>query len=154
MKRSDSLVPFSRRFFTFASRYRDVRLWFAPAGPARVTGGPGVGDPGPRPDMHRGESRASQVPGEPYCAYAVFCDPGGTYHTQPTQCVGTAPVFRKTKARRGLASLGVRWTALTLAVYASQCGLQRPTQDSLPAAGQALPGGIGYPQGSNERFQR
>src|SRR5262249_28137962 len=26
------------------------------------------------------------------------------------------------------------------------------TQDSLPAAGHALPGGIGYPQGSNERF--
>ena len=27
------------------------------------------------------------------------------------------------------------------------------TQDSLPAAGQTLPGGIGYPLGSNERFQ-
>ncbi len=27
------------------------------------------------------------------------------------------------------------------------------TQDSLPAAGQALPGGTGYPLGSNERFQ-
>ena len=27
-----------------------------------------------------------------------------------------------------------------------------PTQDSLPAAGQALPDGIGYPLGSNERF--
>ena len=25
-------------------------------------------------------------------------------------------------------------------------------QDSLPAAGPALPGGIGYPQGSCERF--
>ena len=29
-----------------------------------------------------------------------------------------------------------------------------PTQDSLPAAGQALPGGIGYPQGPYERFPR
>src|SRR6516162_8586903 len=27
------------------------------------------------------------------------------------------------------------------------------TQDSLPAAGPALPDGIGYPQGSRERFQ-
>ena len=27
-----------------------------------------------------------------------------------------------------------------------------PTQDSLPAAGPALPDGIGYPQGSNKRF--
>jgi hypothetical protein len=28
------------------------------------------------------------------------------------------------------------------------------TQDSLPAAGQALPDGLGYPQGPAERFQR
>lgn len=32
--------------------------------------------------------------------------------------------------------------AFGLAVYASQCALPRPTQDSLPAAGQALPGGL------------
>ena len=51
-------------------------------------------------------------------------------------------VFETTKAHRGL---GIQWTALALTVYASQCGLHRPTQDSLPAAGQALPGGIGYP---------
>ena len=36
-------------------------------------------------------------------------------------------------------------TALALAVYASQWSLLAPTQDSLPAAGQALPGGIGLP---------
>src|SRR5262249_21985957 len=40
----------------------------------------------------------------------------------------------------------------TLVVYASSRGSPRPTQDSLLAAGQALPGGIGYPQGSDERF--
>jgi hypothetical protein len=42
---------------------------------------------------------------------------------------------------------------LALAVYASQWSLLAPTQNSLPAAGQALPGGIGYPQSSYERFQ-
>jgi hypothetical protein len=31
-------------------------------------------------------------------------------------------------------------------------GRPSTTQDSLPAAGPALPGGIGYPQGSNKRF--
>src|SRR4051812_9062108 len=31
-------------------------------------------------------------------------------------------------------------------------GYPSTTQDSLPAAGQALPDGAGYPQGSNERF--
>jgi hypothetical protein len=32
--------------------------------------------------------------------------------------------------------------AFGLAVYASQCRLPDPTQDSLPAAGQALPDGL------------
>jgi hypothetical protein len=32
-------------------------------------------------------------------------------------------------------------------------GYPNATQHSLPAAGQALPGGTGYPLGSNERFQ-
>ena len=45
-------------------------------------------------------------------------------------------------------------TAFALAVYASQAGCPGTTQDSLPAAGQALPGGVRYPQGSNERFPR
>jgi hypothetical protein len=31
-------------------------------------------------------------------------------------------------------------------------GYPHRTQNSLPAAGQALPGGIEYPQGSDERF--
>src|SRR5207302_5798384 len=44
-------------------------------------------------------------------------------------------------------------TASELAVYASSEALPHPTQNSLPVAGQALPDGIGYPQGSMERFQ-
>ena len=47
---------------------------------------------------------------------------------------------------------GLNRTALGLAVYASSGALRHPTQNSLPAAGQALPGGIQYPQGSYERF--
>jgi len=42
--------------------------------------------------------------------------------------------------------------AFGLAVYASQCRLLDTTQDSLPAAGQALPGEI-VSLGSSERFQ-
>jgi len=41
---------------------------------------------------------------------------------------------------KGLSTLNSM--AFGLAVYASQCGLPRPTQNSLPAAGQALPGGL------------
>src|ERR1700758_3684699 len=65
------------------------------------------------------------------------------------------PRFRKNEGSpRVIQFLGAQWTALALANYASQCGSHRPTQDSLPTAGQALSGGIGYPQGSDERFPR
>ena len=47
---------------------------------------------------------------------------------------------------------GLNRTAFDLAVYASQGRSPAPTQDSLPAAGPALPDGIGYPQGSDKRF--
>jgi hypothetical protein len=43
-------------------------------------------------------------------------------------------------------------TASGIAVYASSGVLPRKMQNSLPAAGQALPYGIGYPQGCYERF--
>jgi hypothetical protein len=47
---------------------------------------------------------------------------------------------------------GLNHTAFDLAAYASQGRSPATTQDSLPAAGPALPDGIGYPQGFNERF--
>ena len=50
MRRSDSLPPFRRASLCFAWRYHDVRLYFAPPGPARVTGGPGVDNPVPDRD--------------------------------------------------------------------------------------------------------
>ena len=49
---------------------------------------------------------------------------------------------------------GLNSTALVLAVYASQEPLRATTQDSLPAAGWALPGEIGYSRDDDERFQR
>jgi len=45
-------------------------------------------------------------------------------------------------------------TASALAVYASPRPSRDGTQDSLPAAGYALPGGIGYPQDCDERFPK
>jgi hypothetical protein len=54
-------------------------------------------------------------------------------------------------AARSLIS-GLHSRAFTLVVYASPSGSLPRTQDSLLAAGQALPGGIDHPQGSSERF--
>ena len=72
---------------------------------------------------------------------------------RPCDVVGTAPAMSTTKAPTTIHLSGLNSTALRLAVYASSKGSLHPTQNSLPVAGQALPGRIGYLQGSNERFQ-
>ena len=59
--------------------------------------------------------------------------------TRPLRCRDMALGHRTAKApAKGLSTLNSM--AFGLAVYASQFGLPRPTQNSLPAAGQALPG--------------
>ena len=68
-------------------------------------------------------------------------DAGRTAGARPIRRCGMAPGHRKAKApAKGLSTLNSM--AFGLAVYASQCGLSRPTQYSLPAAGQALPDGL------------
>src|SRR3954464_11004000 len=68
------------------------------------------------------------------------------------RCLTRPPRLTKARARRDEIS-GLNRTAFDLAVYASQWKSPATTQDSLPAAGPALPDGIGYPQGSIKRFQ-
>src|SRR5262249_47518943 len=68
-------------------------------------------------------------------------DAGRTAGTRPLQCRGVALGHRTAKApAKGLSTLNSM--AFGLAVSASQRGLPRATPDSLPAAGQALPGGL------------
>ena len=64
----------------------------------------------------------------------------------------TAPAHVHNEGSPRLKFSGLNHTASDLAVYASQWRSPATTQDSLLAAGPALPDGIGYPQGSNERF--
>src|SRR5262249_25371173 len=45
--------------------------------------------------------RASQVPGEPSCAYAMFSDPGGTRATRPYGAPTRPPEMAKPRATRG-----------------------------------------------------
>ena len=67
-------------------------------------------------------------------------------HARPLRRVGVVPAVDKSEDSREKRSRLNR-TAWALAVYASQRGSPLPTQDSLPAAGQALPGGIRSPAG-------
>ena len=87
-----------------------------------------------------------------HCPFALFFDPGRTEHIRPIRCDGMAPAMSTTKAPTKIQLSRLNRTALGLAVYASSRALPHATQNSLPAAGQALPDGIAYPQGCYERF--
>ena len=100
-----------------------------------------------------GTTRASQVPGEPSGGHALLFDPGGTF--TPGQCgVSVLPSAILTASAPTITLLsGLNHTAYPLPVYASPRALPHATQHSVPAAGLALPGGIGYPLGSIRRFR-
>ena len=71
----------------------------------------------------------------------MFLDAGGTTCTRPLRYNRTALGMPTAKAPTiGLSALNSM--AFGLAVYASPSSLPPPTQDSLPAAGQALPDGL------------
>jgi hypothetical protein len=106
-----------------------------------------------------GNGRISYVPGEPrLCSCPAL---------RPRQDRRIRPVVMRRRGPRSVHDEGSRIGAFEAQShgFGTGCGhraqhgrLRRPgypdtTQDSLPAAGQALPGGLGYPQGSNERFR-
>ncbi len=62
---------------------------------------------------------------------------------------GMAPASENDEGSPRMVISRLNHTAFDLAVYASQGPSPVTTQDSLPAADPALPGGIGYPQGSS-----
>ena len=66
----------------------------------------------------------------------------------------TAPDLTTPKARRDDTLSGLNNRALRLAVYASQPGLLPDHARRASGCRPALPDGIGYPQGSDERFPK
>jgi hypothetical protein len=149
MRRSDVRTPFLPHFVF-------LRLAVPARVPVFAPTRPGTGRrPGvlwlatPSHTLRVGDVRTSQVPGEPFCAYALFFDPGRTAHIRPSRCVGMAPAMTTTRTPTmnhafGAPShgLGTRYLRFVLR-----------TQDTLPVVGQTLRGGIDYPQGSIERFR-
>jgi hypothetical protein len=99
MKMRDSRRPSHRASLPSLGDTRRRVGRFAPSGPERTTAGPGLVIRSPRPEKKRLETiRASQAPGEPRCADALFSDPGRTDVTRPLRWVGVAPVHNTTKA--------------------------------------------------------
>ena len=108
----------------------------------RAVDQPGVGKPGLQAGSHDGDGRVSQVPERPSCPCACSWTPVGPKYARPLRRLGTAPACVNNGGSREQKISGLDRTALGLAVYASQWRSPATTQDSLPAAGQALPGGI------------
>ena len=103
--------------------------------------------------IRREASRASQVPGQP--AVPMPCSSTPAAPNTSGHCdVSTWPPLCP---RRRLPRINPAFEAQshgfgTRCLRFVRCSYPHPTQNSLPAAGQALPDGIGYPQGCYERF--
>jgi hypothetical protein len=97
-----------------------------------------------------GRSSASQVPREPSCAPALLSDPAEAC-SQAVHEQGTADRI-PTRAAPGLSISRLDDTALTLPVYASQRRVAPSPRKTRFWRSPTLPGGAGYPLGSDSRF--
>ena len=155
MGRSDSQPPVSPRFVAFAWRYHRLRRLFAPGGRRRAA--EGIGElvfRSPEPDRTVETTGSPRFMGNPLDHCPCSPTPAGPFTRFGSRCHANdaAPAHVHNEGSPHRVFSGLNHTAFDLAVYASQRKLPTPTQDSLLAAGPALPDGIGYPQGSIERF--
>ena len=142
-KRYDFLPPIPPHFVAFAWRYLSVSLVvFAPRRTSAPPG-PGVGHPVSPAGSRRGNDRTSQVPGEPRLSVCTCSsDAGRTARTRPVHSAAAwPPVYEKRRLPRKVFRRSIAWLSDSLCTLRS-AGYPRPTQHSLPAAGQALPDGL------------
>ena len=104
------------------------------------------------PQLRDGDRRISQVPGEPQCAHAPLSDPGGIGVFGPFNTSMLPSVWSDDVGSHKVTLSRLHHAACTLPVYASRPRLPASTQHLGSGCGPALPGGIGYPLGSTERF--
>jgi len=156
MRRSDSLPPFPPRFSPPGVTVPLCARLLAPVSAERCS-------PRARGLVNRfpliryslaGTAGSPRFLGNPLCPCPAL-RPRWDLHARPLRRFGAAFRTSDNVGSHHKPLSGLHHTAWSLAVYASPPGLpQESTQDSLPTAGQALPGGIGYPLGLNTRFQR
>ena len=142
-KRYDFLLPISPRFVSFAWRYLGcTRSLSLPGGQVHRLGLELV-TRCLRPGCCRGDSRISQVPGEPQSSVCTCSKPtpAGLLAPDPYSAATWPLVIRRQRLPRlGLSTLNSM--AFGFAVYASQDRSPGTTQNSLPVAGQALLDGV------------
>ena len=148
-----SCRPSRRTSFSFVLMVpRSHSSFRSHAWPSAAPRGPGVGHPVPPAGNCRGDGRISHVPGEPRLCFCPALRPRRTDRIRPLRCDGAAPILttRRATAMNFRGSITRLWHWLSTL---RRMGRPNTTQDSLPAAGLALPDGLEYPQGSNERFR-
>ena len=123
------------------------RPWFAPLGRGRPTGGQGVVGSGLPIRIDEGNGGISQVPWKPWWSLSVLFDPGRIRQAEWTksELPDTAPACvhdEGSKAPSVLYFRGSITRPLTSLSTLRRMGRPTTTQDSLLAAGPALPGGI------------
>jgi len=142
MGRSDSPPSISPHFVSFAWRYHRFVPCSSPPARDRAVDQPGVGKPGLRPAVTMETAGSLRFPSDPHVPAPCSWTPVGPKYARPLRRLGTAPACVNNGGSREQKISGLDRTALGLAVYASQWRSPATTQDSLPAAGQALPDGI------------
>src|SRR5208337_229611 len=142
MERSDSLPLISPHFVAFVWRYRRFVPCSSPPARDIAVDQPGVGKPGLQPAVTTEMAGSLRFPSDPRVPAPCSWTPVGPKYARPLRRLGTAPACVNNGGSREQKISGLDRTALGLAVYASQWRSPATTQDSLPAAGQALPGGI------------
>jgi len=128
---------------------------FVPHGRGRAAGARGLSVPVPQPEVAveaAGSLRFLENPGG-HCPCSPT--PVGSIAPCGAKCDATdvAPAHVHGEDSGRLSFSGLNHTAFDLAVYASQDRSPGPTQDSLLAAGPALPGGIGTRRVPMKGFQ-
>ena len=110
--------------------------------------------PAALPALCHGDTGGSQVPGRTLARLpSLSLDPGGIVAPGHSRRLDAASAIDTAFGSPNVNLSRLDHAAIALAVYASQCGSPRPTQDSLPAGGQPLPCGTLTRWVRNRRFQ-
>jgi hypothetical protein len=108
---------------------------------------------GPPTDLSRGDDQVSQVPGEPSAYMPCSSTPARSRcPASSTPRCSLPPCQQRRPSQPWVLRGSIPRPARSLCTLRSR-DHSRTTQHSVPAGGQPLPGGTGYPQGSHEGFR-
>ena len=142
-------------FDFFTSRYHRFRPWFAPLGRGRPTGGLGVVGSGLPSGFTMETSGSLRFLGNPggHCPCSSTPAGSGRLSGPRVSCLTRPPPVSTTKASSVLYFRGSITRPLTWLSTLRRMGCPTTTQDSLLAAGPALPGGIRTRRVSTKGFR-